>query len=167
MGRSVRGSTKAWQNLRRKKLHKQEKARPDKGMKAYADRQLLLINLGFKDYAEYLTSELWARIRSAKLTPHKVCVLCDCKSEQVHHLSYDEETLMGRRMSNLVQLCRTCHLQIEFTPTGEKRAMREVNKMLKKRASQTTKGLSWLRYLEVVRRNLEARQKRKKEKGNK
>jgi hypothetical protein len=77
----------------------------------------------FRTYEEYLASDLWQHIRGAVYRRDKgLCRICHGAGSQVHHLSYDKEVMEGRRLQDLVLLCRPCHERIEFTKRGVKRS---------------------------------------------
>jgi hypothetical protein len=92
----------------------------------YGSRAINLKELGFEDYAQYLASPLWASIRcKAMLSYGYKCRLCSGPATEVHHLSYDLDTLRSLKRKNLVALCRACHTSVEFTTDGTKRAFSE------------------------------------------
>lgn len=138
--RTVRGSSKAWGNLRKKK----HTTKDFKRNTSYQKRNDILNILGFRDYKSYLASDFWIEIRNKILGTQTICLLCPSISETVHHLSYDVMTLKGEQSNRLVALCLQCHALIEFHPSGRKRSLRESNKDLKKRARKTEQGLKWL-----------------------
>lgn len=80
------------------------------------------------DYSKYLQSTLWIKIREWVFQRDKFsCVVC-LRSQMgkndefdVHHRSYDLETLEGKRDGQLITLCRKCHKKIEYYANGEKR----------------------------------------------
>ncbi len=143
--RTVRGTARAWSNLKKKKV-----VTKSSKMKCYSNRNTVLLSLGFQDYKAYLESEVWKEIRSKKLSRYRNCLLCECPAFEVHHMSYDLETLLGKRPFRLVQLCRTCHIKIEFDG-DRKRELRETNKELTDLASKTIRGQKWLRFLDYNR----------------
>lgn len=89
-------------------------AHPKKAKPTYAQRNLLLPQLGFSTYNAYLASALWAEIRDAVLDrdDHQ-CRLCGDKTNVVHHLDYSRETLLGDTLDGLAAICRECHGKIE------------------------------------------------------
>lgn len=99
-------------------------------LRAYLDRNQLLLTLGFSSYPEYLRSSLWRSIRLKRLK--KRCSLCPNPAAQLHHLSYSKEVLLGLDGSKLVSLCRVCHNLIEFDHEGRKRALAEANSLLRR-----------------------------------
>lgn len=59
-------------------------------------RSIHLRSLGFSDYREYLTSDLWAEIRSRILMrDNHACCRCNGRATQVHHRSYEPSVLRG------------------------------------------------------------------------
>jgi 5-methylcytosine-specific restriction endonuclease McrA len=61
-------------------------------------------------YAEYLQSDLWARVRTAALRRAGYrCSACGAsRNLEVHHRTY--ERLGGEAWADLVVLCHGCHL---------------------------------------------------------
>lgn len=153
--RSIRGTSRGWSALRRKKHI------PKKRMKCYESRKHALNSIGYETYAEYLTGELWKGIRDAKLTRYPYCVLCSNGACQVHHLSYDHDTLTGGKHFRLVQLCRDCHLKIEFDGK-KKRPLHKANKTLFHLATLTEKGRRWIEWVEHRTRAWEAAKQKKR-----
>lgn len=72
---------------------------------------VLLRELGFRSYAEYLASPLWRSIRQRVYEAKgRVCLACEINiAEDIHHDRYDRDTLMGRSLKHLRPLCRHCH----------------------------------------------------------
>lgn len=135
--RSVHGSSKGWAKLTTKKRRKSS------GMRCYEKRNDNLSSLGYRTYQEYLDSEDWSRIRERHLVDYPVCLLCDFPAQQVHHMSYDFETLLGLKKYRLVQLCSVCHKEIEFAG-DKKRYLKDANRVLFEKASQTERGKKWI-----------------------
>lgn len=125
---------------------------------AYSRRNARLSELGYAGYQEYLASEEWAAIRRAKLKRFPQCLTCDHPASQVHHLSYDERTLLGLEPKQLVTLCDGCHRKIEFDEAGEKRRLCDANKALRAMAHEAGKQ----RWLGTFRRD-----RKKAKKGRK
>jgi len=147
--RSIRGTSAAWYALRQKTEAEKQKSRgrkPFKKLKCYQKRDDKLLFLGFGDYKAYLASDLWKSLRSYKLSRYRNCMVCDAPSTQVHHMSYDADTLRGERMHRLVQLCRGCHYAIEYDGK-RKRDVREANAALIKLVEGTERGKSWMSFL--------------------
>lgn len=83
----------------------------------------------FTTYPEYLASDLWQHIRGAIYRRDKgICRVCHRKGSQVHHLSYDTAVLEGRRLDQLVLVCRDCHQRLEFDKHGNKRSTNDAAK---------------------------------------
>jgi hypothetical protein len=99
--------------------------RPDSA--TYLDRSAVLRQIGFNSYADYLASELWAKIRIKVFATHDgKCRLCDRKATEVHHFRYSKSVLLGKSFGmNLVPLCRLCHEKVEVDDTGKKRTLRQ------------------------------------------
>lgn len=90
-----------------------------------------LKELGFTTYRDYLSSDLWKKIRRRALNAaDNACRLCRRKAWQVHHTQYDLATMKGENLVTLVALCGECHERIEFT--GRKTSLPEANHLLKK-----------------------------------
>lgn len=95
---------------------------------SYARRDSLLLGMGYKNYSEYLASELWRSIRIRVFAKYGcACKVCTYPAMCVHHLSYSLSVLLGRSLHKLVPLCYNCHNLIEFTPTGRKRTLAKAN----------------------------------------
>lgn len=86
--------------------------------------------LGFHSYGEYLRSDLWKGIRGVVIRKRKgKCESCGDTATQVHHRSYDLETMRGLNLKQLVAACRVCHQSIEFID-GEKTTLASANARL-------------------------------------
>lgn len=94
-------------------------------MEAYAERNAILRELGFRDYREYLRSKLWKSIRERKLAQDPECYGCfrneDKAIMQVHHGAYTAANLRGETLTDLWTVCSRCHKYIEVTKSGHKR----------------------------------------------
>ena len=102
---------------------KRERKRP------YHTRDLVLNELGYGSYTDYLASMVWKEIRRRVLLANsRTCKLCGRYATNVHHLSYALEVLLGQDDTQLVPLCRWCHEKIEFHPDGRKRSFTKVQK---------------------------------------
>lgn len=104
---AVIGSSKGWNNLRRKS---NPKNKDDK----YPERTANLNALGFSTYSSYLSSHIWKFIRDRQLERFPNCRICKQRASQVHHLDYRLETLVGKGTIGVVSVCRDCHIKIEF-----------------------------------------------------
>ena len=95
----------------------------------WGPRGVLLKQLGFSSYNEYLSSDLWAEIRARILSrDNHICVVCSKRATQVHHRSYRWFVLKGECDADLASMCKGCHFSIEFdTNTGEKRPASKVD----------------------------------------
>lgn len=84
-----------------------------------------LTKLCFISYKEYLKSELWKTIKKKVINSNNgKCKYCDRKSTQVHHTSYDFDTMSGKNLRYLHPVCSACHKtgykkQKAVKPTGE------------------------------------------------
>lgn len=78
--------------------------------------------LGFRDYAHYLSSTIWKTIRRRILDrDNRTCVKCDGKASLVHHKTYSVAVLRGESDDQLVSLCEGCHVVIHTNEDGSKR----------------------------------------------
>jgi hypothetical protein len=115
------------------KYKKRAKPRPDqKKFKAYTKRNDNLSDLGYAGYAAYLQSDDWKAIREKKLRAHPSCRVCGKPADQVHHIDYSPEVLLGLFPGLLVCLCDACHGAIEFAPEKRKRTLKEANVELRR-----------------------------------
>lgn len=96
-------------------------------------RNFVLQFYGFKNYTEYLRSDLWFSIRSRFLGKTSLCV-CGCRQQanQVHHKTYTEANLLGKTLRGLVAINKDCHFNIEFAD-DRKLNLSEANHELKQR----------------------------------
>ena len=100
-------------------------------MVEYEERDATLRKLGYANYAEYLASSLWRKIRERVLTDNdRQCVVCGERAEHVHHTSYAKQVLTGQDISSLLPLCPTCHEIGEFDSCGRKRPLHRANDYL-------------------------------------
>lgn len=99
----------------------------------YLSRWHNLKALGFKDYREYLASDLWREVR-AKVFHAKgsICYLCPNPATELHHNRYHTNDLTGKRMKYIHPICRSCHERIEFVGVGQKAAVGQAKKSFKK-----------------------------------
>lgn len=105
---------------------KKKKRPPTGDGRTYRSRDENLRHLGFPDYAAYLASDLWSRIRRTvtKLRGDR-CVLCGQQATQFHHNRYCVIDLSGLKTKHIHPVCRTCHELIEYTAPDVKRTMVE------------------------------------------
>ena len=68
-----------------------------------------IIFLAKEKYQQYLTSDRWFKIRlfCLKRDEYK-CVDCDCKSTEVHHLTYKYKN-KPEETKYCISLCNSCH----------------------------------------------------------
>lgn len=85
-------------------------------LRAYGARRRALMALGFDSYELYLASDLWRRIRNAKLEAEgRTCYGCGASGcSQVHHGDYECATLEGKAPHRLFVVCDSCHEASEF-----------------------------------------------------
>lgn len=102
-------------------------------MKGYWPRNEVLQKLGFRNYAEYLRSDLWAEIRRNvfAVKGHR-CELCKEDADECHHELYDEDILDGRCLRYIWPICHCCHVSIEFLPDGTKRDLEDVQRVFRR-----------------------------------
>lgn len=99
----------------------------------YSERDEVLRGFGYRTYADYLASELWAGIRAAAMRRYGwTCQVCAARAEVVHHLSYSQKVLFPidparPRLSCLAPLCHRCHGAVEFMRDGSKRTFLEAS----------------------------------------
>lgn len=101
-------------------------------MNAYVRRNSILLEMGFKNYSQYLRSPLWKGIRAKKLKHDPNCYGCGKKARQVHHSDYSREVLAGETQFGLWSVCKRCHQWSEFTRDGYKRTPKEATDELKR-----------------------------------
>jgi hypothetical protein len=83
------------------------------------------------DYAEYLKSPLWRKIKRRVLKRDgKACRRCGGKATRVHHRSYTDEVLAGNDDEQLASICEGCHNFIHFDDNGYKRNPEETDRFL-------------------------------------
>lgn len=98
--------------------------------KEYGKRNQILKRVGFKNYQDYLASDLWAKIRARQLRKHVSCFICRDPATQVHHGKYTLLNLLGHSERDLFSVCCDCHRRIEFEITGEKRTVSRASKAM-------------------------------------
>lgn len=70
--------------------------------------------LGFRNYTEYINSQLWKGIRKKAFSIHGQRCNCGQKATQVHHLDYSMQTLRGeiRAIEEFLRpICKDCHFK--------------------------------------------------------
>lgn len=93
--------------------------------KSFMSRNLLIQKLGFASYSAYLDSDLWKGIRERVLARDRgICQVCKGPGSQAHHRVYALVGLLGKRIENIVTICRACHQLVEFANDGSKRSVR-------------------------------------------
>lgn len=81
----------------------------------YGRRGLILIEMGYKTYKDYLGSDEWARIRgNVLIADNHQCRCCGAPATEVHHTSYNIWALRGGTLDDLHAICRKCHKEVEF-----------------------------------------------------
>lgn len=84
-------------------------------LNTYEARNTLLKHMGYATYQVYLDSELWREIRKRVMARDKFkCKICDAPAEAVHHVKYDQATMMGATIKHLASICNECHEAVEF-----------------------------------------------------
>ncbi len=112
----------------------------------YADRDKILLAMGYRGYEEYLASALWRGIRSrAWKLKGNVCTLCDGTARVLHHIAYGRAVLAGTCLKSLVPLCHECHERVEFDSKKRKRTLhatlRAYTRLLKEKRGERSKPL--------------------------
>jgi len=107
----------------------------------YERRNVVLGQMGYATYADYLLSELWIGIRARVMDrDHGVCRVCARKAVSVHHITYEQKVMRGEDLSQLIAICRGCHKRIEFDDDGAKLlSSSKVAARLHERAGKTRK----------------------------
>lgn len=82
--------------------------------RVYRERNRNIRAMGFKNYADYLKSELWIGIRARVLAERPFCEGCSKDATQVHHSAYRKKDLEGRDLRRLHSVCGGCHFKAEF-----------------------------------------------------
>lgn len=94
-----------------------------KSQSYYGKRDLVLSELGFNNYGQYLSSNIWDIVRRGVLHRDE----CTCRNyrcpnrrtnkdviKQVHHLGYSLPVMLGINPSALITLCQDCHHWCEY-----------------------------------------------------
>lgn len=135
---------------RRRRINRRgyhHRIRRGQDMDSYAERNEILLELGFRDYKQYLRSALWKGIRKRVLErDNGICYGCFRLEHhtvvQVHHGKYTISNLTGQSLEHLFTICGRCHKWIEVTKNGYKRtpdaATRE---LLRIRKSAIVRGM--------------------------
>lgn len=114
----------------------------------YRSRNLILKEMGFECYKDYLRSSLWKEIRMRVLERDVFkCQICDGNATQVHHSRYHKRDLTGKNIKFLHSLCEDCHENIEFD-NGKKLWMDEALKKQKKLTATAQEEKSTQQYVE-------------------
>lgn len=99
----------------------------------YEDRRLLVADLGFTTYREYLRSDLWKSIRS-RVFEEKSRNCCNRKCQKkatcVHHEFYTASALEGSCIRYLWPLCDTCHSKVHARRKGKMVDLMESSRIL-------------------------------------
>lgn len=117
--------------------------------KEISPRQDILDEIGFDDYKEYMSSDLWCKkIRPNVKEKFKgVCQSCklDMRGKNVrqivHHREYTKANLDGDTIEGLTLVCETCHSKAHRYTTDEVtviRSLKETNDWLDKPKAKTT-----------------------------
>lgn len=90
--------------------------------KHYSQRDIILKNIGFHNYNDYLDSSLWEEIRRKfyRERGDTYCFLCREHGNVIHHYDYTYDNLQGNSFSGMYLLCHTCHEDVEFDKQGKK-----------------------------------------------
>ena len=108
----ARREHEAWRQGRKKRI----KSEIGVAKFNYQERNLLLLDIGFVSYSEYLKSDIWDAIRAKTLEVHKDCFCCrQNKATQAHHRRYSQNNLRLLVIGDMIGVCNWCHERIEFT----------------------------------------------------
>ena len=81
----------------------------------YKQRKSALEKMGVASYEEYLKSETWDEIKRQVFAAKGYgCSCCRKFAKEIHHQSYDLETMQGRTLAFLWPVCRQCHRKTHF-----------------------------------------------------
>lgn len=113
----------------------------------YVRRQERLEALGFKNYAEFLRSDLWAETkRKARASGMKHCLICGSAiGLNYHHNKY--EIHREPRLDHLLPLCSWCHGEVHKVAHSEKykyRAMRTAVRRVRRDVQGNTPLMAFL-----------------------
>lgn len=110
----------------------------------YAERDKVLGEIGFPSYDIYLKSERWEKIRKKVFaTKGHHCTRCGKDvAFQIHHSSYDKDTLLGKSLDHLWPICGRCHQYIERDWRGRKKSLSDANSSLGLTRGGTAQHLS-------------------------
>lgn len=97
---------------------------------SYESRSVVLRELGFSSYREYLGSELWRSIRRRVYARWgDKCHLCCGRAEHLHHNRYGLSEMSGKAIGMIRPVCARCHESIEFgLERGEKLTVAEARR---------------------------------------
>lgn len=71
------------------------------------------------EYADYRKTRLWKEIKyRVLLRDENKCRRCGGNADVVHHISYDDDVMLGMNDDKLVSLCDGCHTIVHFTSSG-------------------------------------------------
>lgn len=100
---------------------------------SYAERDALVILLGYLSYTDYLNSELWYLIKK-RLRKERgdQCTFCTNPALEYHHVNYTLNCLSGTDLSSIIPVCRICHMLIEYDAAGCKRNLEEAQEAYQK-----------------------------------
>jgi hypothetical protein len=88
----------------------------------YTVRNEILTNLGLGSYKEYLKTQLWSSIRERVLKKYNYkCRVCGEATNTVHHIAYNEDIMLGISIDDLIVLCKTHHMLVEFDVINDNR----------------------------------------------
>lgn len=111
-------------------------------LKQLAARNKKLNKAGFKNYSEFLTSDLWQQIRKEFITWSKkrknwLCHCCgNTRRLQIHHLRYGKITKSTKISFNLmVPVCSRCHKEISELCYREGIIIRTATRKIRKKYS--------------------------------
>jgi len=97
------------------------------------DQDISAQSLGFTNYADYMASKKWERIRRRVLKRDcRRCLCCSGTASQmyVHHRSYTQKVLAGEDDTQLASICEGCHEFIHWDESGKYRDARAADPVL-------------------------------------
>ena len=112
-----------------KKSKKRKKAKGRIHYSPFAWRRVVLSQMGYSSYAQYLKSDLWKGIRDRVLSRDRnACRYCSLSATQAHHRNYRTKTLNGANITYMLAICGACHKFISKTSSGKVASMEQMKR---------------------------------------
>lgn len=71
-------------------------------------------------YKKYLLTETWHEIRRSVLDrDSSKCVICGFEAEAIHHVIYNQSSLWGDYLWNMISICNGCHMKCHKPAYGK------------------------------------------------